>query len=358
MRPVIRRKTLVAPGVYRCEASGTYFTRPLVDGRRTWRKTEAPVVRPAGAATVQEIIDAYLADGAPTLRGRTRKSIDTEKRNASKVVAYFGDFEPDSVTAIDTQEYGRSRAESPRAADSELQTLSNAFNWALARGLVKSNPVRIRFRQRHSEDVVHSRQMMPASGDELHKIAREMMGHPLSQSAAWQMIFEAFTGCRTSEVLSLRMDAAQKTDPGWIEGNYLYVRRGKSGRFPYVPLHGALSTAIEWHRQWHRDTYPSSPWWFPGRDLTRPLVRTALTARLTHVCRRLGIPHRTSHGMRAFFVTVMRSRGTPDEQVAALIGDRTVGLIQSTYGELPEVWAGGEPLDFMPRNGAPAWRNV
>lgn len=353
----MRKKVLVSPGLYRCEASGTYFTRPQVDGRRTWRRTRIPA-KPSLVSTMRELIAAYRAAGTPTARGRSRKSADMEGRNLTKLEPYFGDCDPQSVTQIDVMEYGRSRAAVPRAADSELQTLSNAFNWGLQNGLVSANPIRNRVRVQDPSEVVHSREVMPASGDELHRIAAELFSRPLSQSVAWQMIFEAFTGCRTNEVLGLRMDAKGKMDPGYVEGDYLYVRRSKSGQFPYVPIHGALRTALEWHRQWHAYTYPSSPWYFPGRDLVRPLGRTALTIRLSSVCRRLKLPHRTSHGMRAFFVSVMRSRGTSDEQVAALIGDRTVSLIQSTYGTLPEVWAGGEPLDFMPRHAAPAWKSL
>ena len=48
--------------------------------------------------------------------------------------------------------------------------------------------------------------------------------------------------------------------------------------------------------------------------------------------------------------------GVSNEQVAAMIGDRTSSLIETTYGALPEVWSGGEPMDWMPREGAPAWK--
>jgi hypothetical protein len=44
----------------------------------------------------------------------------------------------------------------------------------------------------------------------------------------------------------------------------------------------------------------------------------------------------TSHGMRAYYVTVRRSQGIKDGQIAAEIGDKSgVALIVSTYGDLP-----------------------
>lgn len=64
---------------------------------------------------------------------------------------------------------------------------------------------------------------------------------------------------------------------------------------------------------------------------------------------------RTSHGLRAFYVSVRRSEGAPDGQIAAEIGDKSVSLIQHTYGSIPPGWQGGAELSFLPKEAMPAW---
>jgi integrase len=305
------------------------------------------------------LADLYEAAGYPGRNGMPKTALAglIEKTRIARLRPVFGRTKLEHLGLLAAIEYGRSQTGRLRAAEMELDTLSSTLSFAVLHGWIPVNPILRRPKLQSAADVRHCREVMPADGDELHRIARVMFSDTASEATGWQMLFEALTGCRTSEILSLRMDAASKTSPGYIEGRYLYVRRLKSGRFPFVELHPALSTAIEWHRRWHADRFgDTSPFWFPGKDLARPLNRVALTHRLAVVCKRLGIAHRTSHGMRAYFVTVMRSRGKSNEQVAALIGDRTSSLIESTYGALPEVWSGGEPLDWMPRDGVPAWQ--
>lgn len=364
-KPTVRTK--ITANVWVDDQTGSYLHRPVINGRRTWRRIKAAtpeeaeeLIRPKtkAVATVDELVQAYVAAGCPTLRGRQYARPEVMRAFLSRCCRHFGARAPGSLTVADCVAYGKTRMPSARAADAELQALSGALNWAAMHGMIAANPIRCRYRVQGTSDVRHSRDTMPADADELHRIARVLLEHPLSQATGWLMILKAFTGMRTGEALALRMDARSKADPGWIEGDYLYVRRAKSGQFPYVPLHPALRTALEWHRVWHAAEAGGSPWWFPGRDMVRPLRLTALTSRLADVCKRLGLPHRTAHGLRAYYVTVWRSQGKTDAEVAALIGDRTVSLIQTTYGSLPEVWAGGKPLDFMPENTPPAWKPI
>jgi len=305
------------------------------------------------------LADAYLSAGCPGRNGMPKSptAASMDRIRIERLRPTFGRSKLANIGLLSAITYGRSQTERPRAAEQELDTLSATLSFAALHGWIPVNPIVRRPKLQNAADVRHCREVMPVDGDELHRLASEMFSDVASEATGWQMLFEALTGCRTSEMLSFRMDAKSKQEPGYIEGRFLYVRRSKAGRFPFVTLHPALVTAIEWHRKWHAATYgDASPWWFPGRDLARPLNRVSLTHRLAAICKRLGLGHRTSHGMRAFFVTVMRSRGTSNEQVAAMIGDRTSSLIETTYGALPEVWSGGEPMDWMPREGAPAWK--
>lgn len=331
-------------GLYR-DATGTFWWRPTVNGRRTWRRLSSVTLQAArqeraalesdhGRARLGLARDPF-APPVPFVR-------DLGPLPA-RIVGQLGHIRLDALTVGDVVRYGEERG-ATRAADLEIAALSSAINRVVRSGVLVVNPIRQRPRFHSAERIRHSRECMPRDADELHAIARAL----LPSAVGWQLLFAALTGCRTNELLALRMDARSRQDPGWIEGRYLYVRRSKKGRSPYVELTPELAECIAAHRNWHDGR---SPWWFPGVDLFRPLNRLALT----HALARLPGPKRTAHGLRAYHVTVWRSRGEPDERVAARIGDRTVRLISDVYGDLPESWSGGEPLGFVPATGDPAW---
>lgn len=352
-------RTHVQDGVYYDFESGTFFTRPTINGRRTWRAINANSVDEALAIiagvkveTVKELIDRYIAAGVPTKLGGKRMSKREEVADLKRIAAQFGPRKVSSITNTDVLMHLRAR-DKPRAADREMQALSNAFNWGVRSGYVTDNPIIHRPRAERKQRVRHSREVMPPNSDALHSVVGELFQHPLSESTGWLAIILAFTGLRVSEALQLRRDAKSKADPGWIEGDYLFVRRAKAGKFPYVKIHPQLRAALDCHARWIKDI--DTPWWFPGRDLKSHLTRFAVTGRLHVVCERLGIPTITGHGLRAYFVTVMRSRGLTDDQVAALIGDSTASLISTTYGNLPESWAGGAPMEFYPNKVPVCW---
>lgn len=374
------KRHATANGIYRDDAGG-FWIRPTINGARTWRKlasqNQADAVVEAAAVvadhhraklglardpfsgdatTFRAVAEAYVEAGCPDRAGRPRAELARrrEEIHIHRLMPIFGNLPPAGITQVHARIYGDSRASTPRAADVELATASNVLNWAIQTGRATTNPLRGRTRIQQAGDVRHARDVMPASGDEIHAMARELFASPRSASIGWQLILQAMTGCRTQELLALRMDAPPKT-AGAVEGRYLYVRRAKGGRFPFVELHPALTRAIEAHHAWVLSECPETRFWFPGSDGVFPLNRVALTMALNRVCAKLGLPKRTAHGLRAFYVTVHRSRGEQDAQVAARIGDATAALISSTYGNLPEVWAGGEPLDWMPKDGVPAW---
>jgi hypothetical protein len=63
--------------------------------------------------------------------------------------------------------------------------------------------------------------------------------------------------------------------------------------------------------------------------------------------------------MRSFFVTVRRSQGIADGQIAAEIGDSSgAAIIASTYGSIPPNWQGGTVLTWLPENSPPAWGDL
>lgn len=341
-------------GIHR-DHEGRFWIRPTLNGKRTWRILASLTLSDARAEAA-----ALLSDHARSKLGLTRDPFSPAPPTVSaaaatvaralppRILSAFGSLSLSAVTPAAAQSYGATR-EATRAADIELSALSALLSESVRRGWIRQNP--LLGRARFHSTIRHSREVMPADGDELHRLAAALLAVPQSRAIGWQLLFSALTGCRTGEVLALRMDARSRGDPGWIEGRYLYVRRTKGGVFPYVELTAELRACIEAHRVWHAQEGGGSRWWFPGADRFRPLERHALTAALRRVSERKV----TAHGCRAYFATVWRSRGKSDEQIAAMIGDRTVALIQTTYGSLPESWAGGKELGWMPENGEVAW---
>jgi len=309
--------------------------------------------------TFTTLTKRYVAQGCPDKQGvrRTAPQIERESRCLDNLRRHFRDIPMESLTIRHCAEYCASQGHRQRAADMDLQTLSNLCWFGVFEGVFTTNPVLRRARCRKACDVRHCREVMPADAAVLHRVAGALLANQFSAASGWQMLFEAFTGCRTVEVLALRTDARSKTEPGFVEANYLYVRRAKRGGSPFVFIQPELRELLAAHAEWKAEAFPDSPWYFPGQSGGLPLTRCALTRRLDLTCRKIGVPKITSHGLRAYFVTLQRSRGLSNEQVAAMIGDRTSALIDSTYGALPEVWSGGEPLAFIPAGG-PAWKSL
>jgi len=310
--------------------------------------------------TFNELAKAYLASGCRDKRGmpRTEAQQEHEKTRIGFLKSHFRSIPIDKIGVKSCADYGLRNGHRQRAADVDLQTLSNLMWFAVLEGHLTSNPVIGRAKHRKAESVKHCRESMPASGDVVHQLARELFKVPASESAGWQLLFEAYTGARTSEVLGLRMDSSMKGAPGYVEGSFLYVRRGKRGINPFIQIDADLRELMEAHKAWHQRRYPTSPWYFPGASIALPLIRRTLTQRLGVICPRLRIPPVTSHGLRSFYVTLKRSQGMANEQVACLIGDKTSSLIESVYGSLPAVWSGGDPLSFTPKNGPKAWETA
>jgi integrase len=236
------------------------------------------------------------------------------------------------------------------SVDVELTVLSCVLSWAVASEFIEYNFIGTqRPRQVRGSEVRHCRDLAPESGDELHQLAMELFSKPDSEVFGWQLFMEAFTGCRTSEVLALRMDA-RPSQPGFVDGEYLWLKRLKRGVNPYAMIHPALREMIEAHHEWHRTRFPDgSPWWFPGQSIGLPPDAGSLTRTMQRAAQNLGLPPRISHGLRSFYVTVRRSQGASDAQIAAEIGITSVKLIRETYGDIPPtgkdvpVWHGDPP---------------
>jgi integrase len=399
--------TLLTPGIYKDSRTGNFFERPRVNGRRTWRKLHSRTLKLAREELAAKRSDharsklglaknpydakphsigglciQYLEAGCPNRQQqeRTGKQLAQEQFRLNALIPFWKNIFPTEVKYSHYSQYFNWRKKQTkkarfggRAVDMELNTLSNALSWALSVGKIEINPCaggRPRFRPGNT--VRHCREFAPLDGNELHALAGHFFEDRRSEVLGWQLLIEAMTGCRTSEVLKLRLDARHKGEPGFIDhlpdsgkvmvqdGNHgwLWIARSKGGVKPFVQIHPALAECLESFNRWHLWRFPKSKWWFPssrkGEHL--PIDLGSLTQALKMAGKLIAGAHRTSHGLRAYYVTVRRSQGIPDAQIADEIGDRTgAAMIVSTYGSVPPNWRGSEAIQWLPTKGKPAW---
>ncbi|MFO1514270.1 MAG: hypothetical protein U1F83_15390 [Verrucomicrobiota bacterium] len=370
-------------GVYQ-SAVGRYWARPWINGRRTWRVLAATTAR----AAFKEVADASWRESADTVAALAKLWLDADCPNSrlepqphrvaaqakrvENLLCYFGKQHPDDVrlTLLPAYAAWRKRrcrkSTGERTVDMDLVTLSNVLTYGVLKGICEFNAIRTnRPKYRKASDVRHARVVMPPSADAIHQLADYFFSDFRSEVFGWQALFAMFTGTRTSELLRLRTDARTIDDPGFIQWarnpkpdgplGLLHIQRSKHGMNPEVIIGAEFADMLACHKRWRLDRYPRNPFYLPGKLDKTPVESTSFGHALRRACRDIGLPHITPHGFRAYYVTKRRSDGVPDTIIASEIGDATVSLMHTTYGDRPKSWLGGEPLGWMPAAGLPAW---
>lgn len=379
-----QKKHIVSEGIYFDGQRYSYRPKNARTGRRTEKRLKARTLRlailehakllsaPIEKLALERLAELYIAADCPTRKGEERESTfdhAAESKRINSLAKYFGKFPAHEIRLKHCREYKiwrcrritRENATGHRTVDMDLTTLSNLLHFGVEEGHLEFNPIHAgRGRYQTKSRIVSCRDRAPVSGDELHRLAFYFLDHKQrdTQTLGWQLLFEALTGCRTSEILRFRIDAADERTAGFTGGQYLYLERSKKGVNPYALIHPDLQECLSAHRQWHHEKFSESPWYFPAsiRQGKVPVSPTALTKALKRAAEFMGIPHRTSHGLRSYYVTVRRSQGIRDAQIAAEIGDKSgASIIEQTYGAIPENWTGGDHLTFRPKEAAPAW---
>jgi integrase len=372
-------KRIVAEGIYFDGQRYSYRPKNPRTGRRTERRLKARTLTKAvlelhklrhsapAETSLAKLAALYLAAHCPDRKGVPRPAAFTrpETTRAAWLVKYFGQFPAADITLARWLEYkiwrqkriARKHCAGLRAIDQEGTTLSNLLNYGVLLEQIPVNHLhhgRPRFHTRAM--VTPSRDRSPASALELHRLAAWLLDDPrrATQSAGWVYLFQCLTGCRVSEMLRCRMDAAI-FQPGFVDNQYFWLKRSKKGINPYAMIHDDFADCLAAHRLWHAKTFPKSPWYFPGRN-DQPLRANSITKAVGRAAAAFRMPHRTSHGARAFYVTVRLSQGISAGQIAAEIGDVTgAPIIAQSYGGLPPDWRGGEHLAWKPKDVSPAW---
>jgi hypothetical protein len=335
---------------------------------------------PASRVRVEEVIARYQTDGFPDDEGNPRTEglhLVAEKVYCETLLSLLGD---DLVLDLDqdlldryrearrkTVRPTRGKQDGARIVDLELNTLSKALNWAVRKKLIDDNPIKERKRYHKASTARHCREFAPQDADELHTISGLLFKDPRSEVLGWQCLFGGATGLRTNELLILRTDA-RPDEPGGLteDRGSLCVRRSKSvGRDnPYIEVRPDLEAMLVAHKAWRTERYPKSNWFFPCRmkEDNSPVDEGALGHALRRLYRTKLIQKEiTPHGLRAYYVRVRRSNGTPDAQICVEIGHvGGVATMETVYGSIPPHWihGAGPKLSFTPGKAPLAWTLV
>lgn len=393
---------LVERGLYKRGES--FYERPWINGKRTWRVLKAITLKAARAelaskrtdqnrsehglaknpyapkTSVTDLCKIFFEDGC-----LGRKRIPPKNNKAHKAVGtalthlcnFFKGVEALSLNQsvllryelhrkAEIQSKLQLKQEEPvdphhgeRIIEMELVALSNVMHHAVRKGLIPHNPISKREGIRRAENVKHSRDKAPLSVEAVHQVATKLFAsRKTAHTQAWQLLFLSLTGCRRSESLMLRWDAKSMDEPGFIEGDYLFIRRSKGGVNPYIVLTPVLHEYFRALKAWREELAPDNPYFFPSRRMPgKPANVSALGSALDRVTTSLNLKRFTPHGIRSFYVTARRSQGISDGQIAAEIGDATgPSIIAQIYGSIPPNWQGSKnALAFTPAEGSTAW---
>jgi integrase len=343
------------------------------------------ILRRRGGLTVGQILTDYAAAGYPDRDGQPRPpaSRDAEARNVETLAAWWGSKIAEHLTNKDRDAYHAhrmasvSRGTGHRTTELELTTLRNALHFAVESSVLPKLPAIHAKRYRLKENVAHARDVMPRSGDEVHRLAAFLLGwKPSTQVYGWAVLLGALTGLRSGELRALRAcpawpDPLNPRPVGHWDQQFICVHREKqreeSRRLGLIRLDDPerpdilplLNTILAWKGA----NYPASQFLLPnteGNDLETSSITKALQDAAAH----LGLPERRAHGLRAYYATVRlahrHTRGEVADELGQGSGDE---LVASIYGavagnfETDTLWRMADRLTWRPNTPGrrPAW---
>lgn len=393
MKPSNSRKSIPGTGVFQHYSAGLalpeFSVRLTFDRKRTWRKLEATTLKQAviEARSAQPtktpkkmavLINLWLAAGCPGKSGPL-KSLTQPQKAAEWLLKFFGQdniSEVNRLARLDgyvawRKKFIRRGKGGGCTVRMDLSTLSNILHFGTKMGGnlgFNDQNLIYRGRDRYHRNITHARERRPENADVIHALARELFQAEKTEVHGWHSFFAMFDGCRSSENMRLRREAATDKDAGFIRWlppeevaerkdgvlGFLYLgRRSKGGINPYAEIDQDFAEMLKYFFQWHDARFgagaKSLPF-FPA-SLGPASRHESFGSALGAAARRLGLPHVTPHGYRSYFATKHRRDGKRSEEIASLMGDKTVGLVDSTYADHVK----GEKLHWKPKKGVPAW---
>ncbi len=128
------------------------------------------------------------------------------------------------------------------------------------------------------------------------------------------------TGLRKSEFLNLTTDCVVLIG----DGHWLHVPLGKTHRDRFIPLHPEVKQLLN---EWTAKHPPEKPYDFIFTRYGRRIGCGKVDLTVKHIAEEAGIPGRvTPHRLRHTLATLAINRGMPLENIAAILGHRTLAM--------------------------------
>ncbi|BEQ14195.1 site-specific integrase [Desulfoferula mesophila] len=265
------------------------------------------------APAFSELASRYMAE-----HSEVKKKAESIRKDRFLVDQYIlpalGRYNVDEVTREQIAKLHHSLREKPYQANRVLEVVRKMFNLAEAWGLRPdgSNPAR------HIQKYKEKKRQRYLSKDEwarlgkvLVEIEREDSGLPSVVTAVRLLIF---TGCRLSEVLTLRWD-----DVDWDRG-CLNLLDSKTGQ-RFVPLGQVALDLLE-----STPRQAGNPFVCPGARPMRPLVNLQQPWR--RIRERAGLEDVRLHDLRHSFASVGAAAGLSLPVIGALLGHTQAATTQ------------------------------
>ena len=268
----------------------------------------APVPEPA--VTVAALAERYLdAHAAVNCSAHTASLYRGSLRN--HILPALGPMPLEAVTRADVAALHLGLRETPRAANRALMVLSKMFSLAHAWGLSASGRNPCRFVVRYKE----GRRERFLSAQEYRRVGRSLAALeaerrvPAAAAAALRLLL--LTGCRRSEILTLRWDDVDH------HAGELRLRQAKTGArmVPLTPPAAAVLAGVA--------RVPGTPWVFVMGQSNRPLSH--LSTAWYRVRERAGVEDVRIHDLRHSFASRALALGESLTMIGRLLGHTDAG---------------------------------
>lgn len=234
-------------------------------------------------------------------RGMTAKNHKTIVRHMGHLLDYLGTENIRRVKENGIREYlsvnSKNRLWSPKTYITYLQSFKSYFNWALKRGLVKTNPA-----EGIEKPRLPKRLPRCLSRSEIQTIFEYAIQynwqHPFERTRNLAILHTfLYTGMRLNELLHLRVSDVN------IDAQEIYIHKGKGGKNRTVPIHPQLSSVLRGYVQSRNNRNVFSKWFFTGIHSDKRLYEKNVLEICKKISLKSGIkftPHMLRHTFARF----------------------------------------------------------
>ena len=279
-------------------------------GRIKRGEDPVPGREPEAAPTVADLAERFMeAHASVNCNAHTRHSYRSALRN--HILPALGPKAVSEVRRADAEALHYALRATPRQANRVLMVLSKMFSLAEDWGLAQAggNPCRfvVRYREGMRERYLTEDEFRRV-GQALCELERES---PMRARAAAALRLLMLTGCRLTEILTLRWDDIDRTT------REIRLRDAKTGARMVVLTPAALRVLTEMRR------IPRSPWVFAGNAPDTHLV--SLSKPWQRVRARAGIADVRIHDLRHSYASRALALGEGLTMIGRLLGHADPG---------------------------------